>query len=72
MEDVNAQAYPYGHGRGRHQAVNYLGTKLKTKKSKGNIESSSTDVAADVYHNRIKARHSGKDDFLFFNDIRDR
>ena len=44
----------------------------KTKKSKGNIDSSSTDVAADVYHNRIKARHSGKDDFLFFNDIRDR
>ena len=41
----------------------------KTRKSRGNIDSSSTDVGAEVYHNRIKARHSGKDDFLFFNYI---
>ena len=44
----------------------------KTKKSKGNIDRSSTNVAPDVHNNRIKARHLGKDDFLFFNDIRDR
>ena len=34
-DNVNAQAYPYGHGRGRRQAVNYLGTKLKNEKIKG-------------------------------------
>ncbi len=44
----------------------------KTAKSKGNIDSTSTDIAAEVYHNRILPRHDDKNDYLFFNDIQDR
>ena len=44
----------------------------KTMKSKGLTVSTSTEIAADIYRNRILKRQDGKNDYLFFNDIRDR
>ena len=44
----------------------------KTSKSKGNDENTSTEIAADVYFSRILKRHDGSNDYLFFNEIRDR
>jgi hypothetical protein len=44
----------------------------KTKKAKGLSDSTSTEIAAAIYHKNILPRHSGKDDYLFFNDIQDR
>ena len=44
----------------------------KTSKSKGNLDSTSTEIAADVYFNRILKRHDGRNDYLFFDEIRDR
>ena len=44
----------------------------KTSKSKGNLDSTSTEIAADVYFSRILKRHDGRNDYLFFNEIRDR
>ena len=44
----------------------------KTKKSKGNLDTTTTEIAADVYYNRILKRHDDRNDFLFFNEIRDR
>ena len=44
----------------------------KTKKASGSIDSTSTEVAADIYLKRILKRHDGPNDYLFFNDIADR
>jgi len=44
----------------------------KTKNAKGSIDSTTTEVAADLYRKKILSRHDGKNDYLFFNDIKDR
>jgi hypothetical protein len=44
----------------------------KTKNAKGSIDSTTTEVAADLYRKKILSRHDGKNDYLFFNDIQDR
>ena len=44
----------------------------KTSKSKGNLDTTTTEIAADIYYNRILKRHDDRNDFLFFNEIRDR
>lgn len=44
----------------------------KVRSSKGFSDSVTTDVAADIYFKNILRRHDGKNDFLFFNDLRDR
>ena len=44
----------------------------KTKNAKGSIDSTTTEVAADLYVRKILPRHDGKNDYLFFNDIQDR
>ena len=44
----------------------------KTKNAKGSIDSTTTEVAADLYVRKILPRHDDKNDYLFFNDIRDR
>ena len=44
----------------------------KTMKAKGLTTSTSTEIAADLYRNKILKRHDGNNDYLFFNDIRDR
>ena len=44
----------------------------KTKKASGLIDSTSTEVAADIYINKILPRHDAPNDYLFFNDIQDR
>ena len=44
----------------------------KTMKAKGLSISTSTEIAADLYRNKILKRHDGKNDYQFFNDIRDR
>ena len=44
----------------------------KTMKAKGLSISTSTEIAADLYRNKILKRHDGQNDYLFFNDIRDR
>jgi hypothetical protein len=41
-------------------------------KSKGLIVSTSTEIAADIYKNRILKRHDNPNDFIFFNDIGNR
>jgi hypothetical protein len=43
----------------------------KTKNANGIIESTTTEVAADLYLKKILPRHDGKNDYLFFNDIQD-
>jgi hypothetical protein len=44
----------------------------KTKNANGSIESTTTEVAADLYLKKILPRHDGKNDYLFFNDTQDR
>ena len=44
----------------------------KTMKAKGLIVTTSTEIAADIYKNRILKRHDNPNDFIFFNDIGDR
>ena len=44
----------------------------KTKKAKGSTDSISTEVAADIYINKMLKRQDGENDYLFFNDIKDR
>jgi len=44
----------------------------KTKNAKGSIDSTTTEIAADLYRKNILTRHDGKNDYLFFNEIRDR
>ena len=44
----------------------------KTKKASGSIDSTSTEIAADIYLKRILKRHDNPNDYLFFNDIADR
>ena len=44
----------------------------KTLNAKGSIDSTTTEVAADLYRKRILPRNDGRDDFIFFNEIRDR
>jgi integrase len=44
----------------------------KTKKSKGLSDSTSTEIAADIYLKKILKRHDEENDYLFFNDIKDR
>ena len=44
----------------------------KTKNAKGSIDSTTTEVAADLYRKKILIRYDGKNDYLFFNDIQDR
>ena len=44
----------------------------KTRKASGSIDSTSTEVAADIYIKKILPRHDSPNDYLFFNDIRDR
>ena len=44
----------------------------KILKTKGSIDSTTTEIAADVYRKRILLRHDGKNAYLFFNDIKDR
>ena len=44
----------------------------KTKNARGSIDSTTTEVAADLYRKKILSRHDGKNDYLFFNDIKDR
>ena len=44
----------------------------KTKKASGSIDSTSTEVAADIYIKKILPRHDSPNDYLFFNDIQDR
>lgn len=43
----------------------------KTKNAKGSIDSTTTEVAVDLYLRKILPRHDGKHDYLFFNDIQD-
>ena len=42
------------------------------RSSKGFSDSVTTDVAADIYFKNILRRDDGKNDFLLFNDLRDR
>ncbi|HHZ67684.1 MAG TPA: hypothetical protein EYN52_07220 [Alphaproteobacteria bacterium] len=44
----------------------------KTVRSGGALDSTSTEVAADVYRKKILIRHDNVDDFLFLNEIKDR
>jgi len=44
----------------------------KTMKTKGLTVSTSTEIAADIYKTRILKRHDNPNDFIFFNDIKDR
>ena len=43
----------------------------KTKKSKCSSDSTRTEIAADIYINKILECHDGENDYLFFNDIKD-
>ena len=44
----------------------------KTLKVKGSLDSTTTEVAADLYRKRILAKNDGRNDFIFFNEIQDR
>ena len=44
----------------------------KTKNARGSIDSTTTEVAADLYHSKILPRHDAPNDYLFFNKIKDR
>ena len=44
----------------------------KTKKSKGSIDSTSTEIAADIYLNKIIKRNDDPNAYIFFNDLEDR
>jgi hypothetical protein len=43
-----------------------------TRNTSGNIDSTTTEVAADLYQKKVLPRHDGPNDYLFFNDIKDR
>jgi len=42
------------------------------KTKKGLLDSTTTEVAADIYKEKILKRHDGRNDYIFFNDIKDR
>ena len=44
----------------------------KTKKSSGAIDSTTTEVAADIYRKRILKRHDGPNAYLFFDNFENR
>ena len=44
----------------------------KTKNARGSIDSTTTEVAADLYHSKILPRHDATNDYLFFNKIKER
>ena len=44
----------------------------KTKNTKGSIDSTTTEIAVDLYRKKILPFHDGKNDYLLFNDIQDR
>ena len=44
----------------------------KTITEKGVVDSTTTEIAADVYKDRILKRNPAKNDFLFFNAVKDR
>ena len=44
----------------------------KTKNARGSIDSTTTEVAADLYHKKVLPRHDAPNDYLFFNKIKDR
>ena len=44
----------------------------KTRGSKGTIDSTTTEIAADLYKKGILPRHDGRNDYLFFNHLKDR
>ena len=44
----------------------------KMKNARGSIDSTTTEVAADLYHSKILPRHDAPNDYLFFNEIKDR
>ncbi len=44
----------------------------KTITEKGVVDSTTTEIAADVYKDRILKRNPAKNDFLFFNSLKDR
>ena len=44
----------------------------KTKNAKGSIDSTSTEIAADIYLNKIRKRNDDPNGYIFFNDIKDR
>ena len=44
----------------------------KTFNTTGAIDSTTTEIAADLYKKKILRRHDGAEDFIFFNDMRDR
>ena len=44
----------------------------KTRSSKGSIDSTTTEIAADIYRKRILSRHDGANSYLFFDEIKDR
>ena len=44
----------------------------KTRSSKGSIDSTTTEIAADIYRKKILPRHDGANSYLFFDEIKDR
>jgi len=44
----------------------------KTKKSSGGIDSTTTEVAADIYRKRILGRHDDPNAYLFFDNFKNR
>jgi hypothetical protein len=44
----------------------------KTKRSKGSIDSTSTEIAADIYLNKIIKRNDDPNAYIFFNDLQGR
>ena len=44
----------------------------KTLSTTGSIDSTTTEIAADLYRKKILLRHDGREDYIFFNDIKDR
>jgi len=44
----------------------------KTRSSKGSIDSTTTEIAADIYRKKILPRHDGAHSYLFFDEIKDR
>jgi len=44
----------------------------KTLRAGGHIDSTSTEIAAEVYRNRLLMRNDGANDYLFLNEIKDR
>ena len=44
----------------------------KTRNSKGSIDSTTTEIAADIYRKKVLRRHDDPNAFLFFDEIKDR